>query len=270
MVGAAAAAGEYTAGVVSTGSIVVTGNVTVSTNYTSIADAEIVPAAAGLSVSLVNVGVNLALAVAKTKANAYISGSGAGRTLEASAVTVAALGSVKADASVGTPYFTIAYVSVTANFATAVLSAEQNAFIEHISLVAGGDVNVTSRFNLAGEGAEATLGKNKNLFTQVLGDSEAPTISVTLALYSVNANTAVATSDVTSRAFISGAAIQTSGALNVGAEGNAVANANVTTTSSVGYVAVGITNHVCLCQRARLKHTSTARTARISKPVPSM
>ena len=75
----------------------------------------------------------------------------------------------------------------------------------------------------------------------MLGDSEAPTISVTLALYSVNANTAVATSDVTSRAFISGAAIQTSGALNVGAEGNAVANANVTTTSSVGYVAVGIT-----------------------------
>jgi hypothetical protein len=83
MVGCATAAGEFTAAVVSRGSIVSSGDLTVHTNYSSIANAEIVPAAAGVSLAMTNIGVNLALSVACTKANASITGSVSSNTVEA-------------------------------------------------------------------------------------------------------------------------------------------------------------------------------------------
>ena len=249
MSGAAKAAGTFNATFKVSGTATITGDLSITANYQDVASAEVIPAGAGVSGGLASIGANTAVALANTVSKASIEGAGTvnvnkiAGTTNTGNVTVTNTGIVKADADVGQPYFTVAAVTVTSNIAVATLAAQQSAGISCGTLSANGAVIVTSNTNETVEDgkypmANATLGKNSNLWT---GKSETG-YSVTISAVAANVNVAVALADVTSHAYISGTNLTKAPSLKVTTNGTSIANADVTVSATLGYMAVGLNN----------------------------
>ena len=210
--------------------------INVLVDYYAKANANTQQSGGGLSVSGVSVTTNLATAAVNTIANAYISGSGSIAAVGSSggkSLRVEIDGEAYATAGVQAPNVSISGISVAANVITATLSAVQNAFIRD-AIVTAPYINVESRFNKGkGSGATASLGGHGG---------------VSITLVGATVNTATATANAVSRAYIKGAQIGTSGnrgAVTVKSEGTSIADAGVDQDdeggTAIGLVTIGVT-----------------------------
>ena len=231
-VGTAKTGGTFEALVYTRGNVSTQGgqNITVGTNYSADAVTELTPAISGLgsfSISYYAVKVNTAQASVNTHANAGIGGNG---SITAGNVTVSVTGIANALARIETPTFTAGVVTITGNYAKALLNAVQSAFVEDAASLQAASVTVTASFNKdrTDIGAITQLGGNGG--------------SASMQIANGTADAAFAHANASNTAYVRNAGLNVSGALTVKIFGTSYAKAEVVKdTVSLNVAGIGVT-----------------------------
>ena len=221
--------------------------VTVENNYESYAYAESRQPAVGVGAATVD--TNVAYADAGTLAYGYIGGNGS--VIAINDLQVAVDGLAESIAQVLGTQVTVAGATVAANVATAIVSADQQAFIGDAQGAAqtsdvtvqsvDGGITVSSSFNrsslIGSQGAEATVGSNYS-------------VGVDITLVDVNSSTSTARMEATATAHIRTLGdILAARALNVNLSASSTAVADIWTPE----VSVNAVNVTVLVSNAEAK-----------------
>ena len=222
----AEANGSFKALVDTTGAEINVKRVDVVNTYIARAEALTTPALGGVSANLTSVETNVAVSKVGTTAQAGITGSG--RLTASGDVNVKVIGTATAKSGIAAPTVDIAGINIAANAVSAILEAEQYAFIEDADVTAA-NVSVLSELNKGRtDGALAELGS-------------ITTGSFSASLVGATSNTAVATANGTSHAYTDGASIHVgNNSINVISDATSNAVATVNLPASVAMASIGV------------------------------